>query len=482
MAKDRRTKIVSKKHLARLERERRQVRIITGIAIVVIVAVVAMIIYGVLGQTVLLSRSPIVKLGDQSVTTREFQLRVRIARQQLISQYFQYMQYAQMFGIQDPLNDPSFSQYFTQITTQLDTPTEIGNTVLSQLEENLFNRQYAKQNGINVTTEEVDKAIHEGFGYYPDGTPTSTLTPTEIVYPTLSATQLDLVPPTATETLIPSPTVESSATPTITPTLDLTQTPTLEPTTTATLLPSPAPTDTPTLIPTITLTPTITPTETPYTLVGFQAEYQRVFKDYKKLGMTESDFRLIFFEDRLYHDKIYAIITANTSHTQEQVWARHILVADETTAKTVLSLLAAGSKFNTLAATYSTDTGSKDKGGDLGWFGKGAMVAEFETAAFSLKVGEISQPVKSQYGYHIIQVLGHEIRPLTDAEYKTLTDNLYQDWLTKTKTAAGSDLKVFDYWTARIPNDPTIASVQSDLGTQAAQTQIALPTETPTPK
>lgn len=87
-----------------------------------------------------------------------------------------------------------------------------------------------------------------------------------------------------------------------------------------------------------------------------------------------------------------------------QVRASHILVADEATAKDVKKKLAAGEKFEDLAKEYSTDPGSGQKGGDLGWFGKDAMVKEFEDAAFKLKEGEVSEPVKSEFGYHIIKV------------------------------------------------------------------------------
>jgi foldase protein PrsA len=83
--------------------------------------------------------------------------------------------------------------------------------------------------------------------------------------------------------------------------------------------------------------------------------------------------------------------------------ARHILVADEATAKEVKSKLDAGGKFEDLAKEYSTD-GSKDQGGELGWFGPGAMVPEFEEAAYAAEINAISEPVQSQFGFHIIQV------------------------------------------------------------------------------
>jgi foldase protein PrsA len=88
----------------------------------------------------------------------------------------------------------------------------------------------------------------------------------------------------------------------------------------------------------------------------------------------------------------------------EQVQARHILVPDLATANKVEAALKAGGNFADLAKQYSTDPGSKDKGGELGLFRRGQMVPSFDAAAFSLPVNAISPPVKSPFGYHIIQV------------------------------------------------------------------------------
>jgi len=88
---------------------------------------------------------------------------------------------------------------------------------------------------------------------------------------------------------------------------------------------------------------------------------------------------------------------------EEQVRARHILVETEDEAKKVKGKLDAGEDFADLAKEYSLDD-SKDSGGELGFFSKGNMVKEFEDAAFSLDTNEISEPVKSEFGYHIIQL------------------------------------------------------------------------------
>ncbi|WP_350300912.1 peptidylprolyl isomerase [Peribacillus frigoritolerans] len=90
----------------------------------------------------------------------------------------------------------------------------------------------------------------------------------------------------------------------------------------------------------------------------------------------------------------------------EQVEASHILVEDEKTAKKVAKEIEDGGDFAKLAAEYSTDTETADNGGSLGYFGKGDMVEEFENVAFDLDINKVSDPVKSEYGYHIIKVTG----------------------------------------------------------------------------
>jgi len=109
-------------------------------------------------------------------------------------------------------------------------------------------------------------------------------------------------------------------------------------------------------------------------------------------------------------DEVLAYFEKNlpTYDVPEQVRASHILVDDLETAQEVRRLLDEGGNFADLAAIYSTDTGTKSNGGDLGWFGRGQMVAEFEDAVFGMEVGEVSQPVSTQYGYHIIELTGYE--------------------------------------------------------------------------
>jgi parvulin-like peptidyl-prolyl isomerase len=88
-----------------------------------------------------------------------------------------------------------------------------------------------------------------------------------------------------------------------------------------------------------------------------------------------------------------------------KVKASHILVEKQSQALKVLEELKAGADFRELAKKYSTCPSGK-KGGDLGQFGRGQMARAFEQAAFALKTGQVSEPVKTQFGYHIIKRTG----------------------------------------------------------------------------
>jgi len=84
----------------------------------------------------------------------------------------------------------------------------------------------------------------------------------------------------------------------------------------------------------------------------------------------------------------------------------HILVEKHSEAIILLERIQKGEKFGKLAKEFSLDSGSAKRDGSLGYFGRGKMVKEFEKSAFSLQPGQISEPVKTQYGYHIIKRLG----------------------------------------------------------------------------
>lgn len=123
-------------------------------------------------------------------------------------------------------------------------------------------------------------------------------------------------------------------------------------------------------------------------------------------------------------DEAYAQYVEKTKN-QEEVRARHILVNSEDEAKKVAAKLKAGAAFDTVATRMSTDKSSAERGGDLGYFTKEKMVSEFSEVAFDLRPGDVSAPVKSDFGWHIIKVEDRrkvKLRPMEEVQEQLKAD------------------------------------------------------------
>lgn len=144
-------------------------------------------------------------------------------------------------------------------------------------------------------------------------------------------------------------------------------------------------------------------------------EQKEVKAQWKELGIDEKYVKEQMIEVMLYMQKFEEEIMKEVDkkskayydenkdeYLKDKIRASHILVEKEETAKDILKKINAGEDFSELAKEHSTGP-SGPNGGDLGIFGKGQMVPEFEKASFALKIGEVSEPVKTQFGYHIIK-------------------------------------------------------------------------------
>lgn len=134
-----------------------------------------------------------------------------------------------------------------------------------------------------------------------------------------------------------------------------------------------------------------------------------------------------------------ALMTSESALKPEEpiVRASHILVDDEKEAKSIYDQLKKGANFASLAKSKSKD-GSAAKGGDLGYFVKGMMVTEFENAAFSTKVGKISAPVKSQFGYHIIKVTDSTVFGKLTAKSTKMKTAEFNDMISNLQSSVSS--------------------------------------------
>ena len=418
-------RVHTKKHLARMEKEHRQKKALLISLIAILGAIVLVVIYGLLNDSVLKPKKAVARVNGDVITVDQFVKRVKYERFSLVQSFLQYSlsQWAYFFQSQ-----------LLNVQNQLDDYVQFGSDTLDTMITEKIVAQKAAELGITVSEAEVDTYIQENFGYYANGTPTPA--PTEKIYPTstLSRTQMALITATPIPTAIPTEVITATATMESTPS-------------------EVAPTETPTENPTATEIP---PTPTQYTYEGFQGLYSTMVANVgTQTGYTDAEFRE-YVKGILLQKKVFDALTKDIGSEQEMVWARHILVKTEPEAKLILTKLSEGEDWTTLAAKFSTDTSNNTNGGDLGWFGKGQMVQEFEDAAYALKIGEISQPVKTEFGYHIIQVLGHENRILNSSELSTIKSAAYSKIIKAAKDSA--TIKKYNIWASVVPSEPSIPS------------------------
>lgn len=380
------------------EANRRVLIGLAGVGVLLLLIILA----GVIQELVIKPRQPVATVNGQNIGLQDYQKQVEFS-------WYQQLQSGQA------VSDPQSS----------------GLQVLDEMIDIRLLREQAQQRGITVTDAEINKVIEEAFGFY-------------------------------RETPTPFPT----STPNLTATAVATATP-------------------PTPTPTGTITPTATPlpTSTPISEQAYQDEFKRYIDSANAAaGYTEADFRKLA-EYSLLRQKLYDAVTADVPTTAEQIRVSHILIAvrtaeptpqptatpgpDATAAPTaepgatatptpaptlaprteeealalaqdIKKRLDAGEDFKALAVQYSDDSGSKATGGELGWYARGqGFVQEFEDAAFALQPGQISEPVKTQFGYHIIRV--EERDPNRELDAYTLSQNkqtAFDTWLTDIRNAA----------------------------------------------
>ncbi|MBE0699576.1 MAG: SurA N-terminal domain-containing protein, partial [Anaerolineaceae bacterium] len=168
MAKKPNSKVLTKKHMVRLERERIQQRYLVIGSIVVIVLVFGFILYGVLDQTVFKQMRPVAKVGNETITSGDFINEVRFDRFRTIQQLSSFTA--------DPSMLQFFGSYIQQIGSKLLSPTVLGQSVLDSMIEDILVSNEAKKLNIQLTDKEIDQEMQQQFGFFENGTLTPTVT------------------------------------------------------------------------------------------------------------------------------------------------------------------------------------------------------------------------------------------------------------------------------------------------------------------
>ena len=319
-------------------------------------------------------------------------------------------------------------------------------------------------------------------------TDTSTVTDTASVSEreALTATEAVTVPETVTTTPVVSATGSVTTGAEITAATDMTDSAVITPVGVTTATAGVTETTGVTITPTDVPTPEPLPTRAVLTDTGYTEGLTALQEDLDlAAGMSLAEYREVV-RARLLSDKVSeAIGEQEVAATEEQVHARHILLnviepsaepaaTPEPTAEgapaptptpaprseaeaialatELRDRILAGEKFEDIAAQYSNDTSNAQSGGDLGWFGRGAMVAAFEEAAFALPIGQISEPITTSFGVHLIEVLEKDpARTLDEQTLAQKRQEAYQTWLQEQINAAKIERP--EDLTSRLPRD-----------------------------
>ncbi|MDQ3539381.1 MAG: peptidyl-prolyl cis-trans isomerase, partial [Chloroflexota bacterium] len=192
--------------------------------------------------------------------------------------------------------------------------------------------------------------------------------------------------------------------------------------------------------------------------------------------LSMSDFKQLYVVPQVVRTRVDHEITSYVPQIADQVRAQHILVGTEELAGQLYEQATGGADFGQLARTNSTDTTTAATGGQLGWFTQQELAPPLAEAAFSLQPGEISQPVQTEFGWHIVRVLERQDdRPLTTAQYQLAKDKAVESWLQQQRDQASISTD------AEVEPSPTPAQFAppADAPTPEPPTPEASPVATP---
>jgi parvulin-like peptidyl-prolyl isomerase len=359
----------------------------------------------------------IADVDGEKVRTDTYQKYVKFLRGQAVARAQQLQQQKQQFG-----DDPSLAQFRTLIDQNIQQALAQAESASAQALETLIDhvliKKEAAQRNLVVSeqalNDEIQRNVANGKNYVTE--PQATATAAAAITATANAA----AQPTPTPSPTPTTTVEVTATAN---TVNAVPTPTAAP------------------LPTDALPHIMTPDE-------FKLEYQNLQTNLNRgIGWSEDEYKEFVRVDILRR-RLQDIYAATVPTTTEQIHARHILLETKEQADGVLTRLKNGEAFEKLAAELSKDNSNKDKGGDLGWFPREQMVKPFEDAAFALKqANELSQPISTTFGYHIIQLLEGPAQHEFDAATLRQKQNLaLTNWLSDRKDALKKEGKLLTYY------------------------------------
>lgn len=401
-----------KRRVPRRDIEARRQRLLRwGVAAAGLITLV-ILVGGILYENVIKPNQTLASVGAETITREEYW---KWRANELYEQARQYLDFAQFVGPDQQGQYQALAQQALAQAPEVWGSTDVAAPSLQAMIEDQIYLQGLDDFGLEMTPNEVETFALNRFA--PPGAPLIPPSPT----PTYTSERAAMVTSTA-EALL--------ATPVATP---LAGTPLAGTPVAGTPITASAFSGTPGATP-LAAVPTIPPaTPDPVqSRATAEAGYGQFAAEYFGLAhLSREDFERLIVAPALAQQKITDALAAEIGQSAPQVHAAHILVPTREEAAAARARVAdGGERFAAVAMEVSTDEGTAGNGGDLGWFTRQEMVAPFAEAAFSLEPGAISEPVATEFGWHVIRVEESDPdRPLTDVQINRLRQAAVDRWL-----------------------------------------------------
>ncbi len=450
-----------RRRISRREREaRRQRQLRWGIGIAAALAVLVLLVFSV-NDYIVKPRKVLASINGTEIQRRDYW---KYRSMTLINQASQYQQFANFVqGDQQT----QYLQLAAQARQELDTvwgSTDVDDATLEQMVDGQVFLKNLDSFNLNISEQDVNDYVVRRFG--PSNSALAQPSPSPTLIPERAAWATATAAASTAEALRNAPVPTSAPLPGA-PGANPPSSAAIPTNIPGTTVPSPA---------TSVATPVAASTAPAGTPGAAEAESTAVanfdqFKDatFKTAHMSRKDYDRLIVRPDLAREKVTAAIDAQVGQAAEQVHAAHILVDTEDLARSIHDQVTKpAANFEQVAREQSTDQSTRANGGDLGWFTRVEVVPSFADAAFALQPGQISEPVKSQFGWHVIKVYDHaRNRAMTDEQIDKVKSARVDAWLAERKAEMKID--------ADIDPTPTPAAAQFEAPADAP------PPPTPTP-
>ena len=431
---------VRKRRVPRREIEARRLRLLRwGVAAAGLITLV-IIAGGVIYENVLKPNQALASVGSETITRQDYW---KARTNDLYEQAQQYLDFAQFVGPDQRGQYEALAQQSLAQAPDVWGSTDVDETSLGQMIDDRLYLQGLDDLELAITPEEIDTFALNRFA--PPGAPLIAPSPT----PTYTAERAEIATSTAAALL---------TTPLATPLAGrpVSGTPAAGTPAGGTPVASPfAISGTPGATPLAEI-PTVPPATPNPAEARATAEvgYAQFAEEFFALAhLSPEDYERLIVAPALARQKVSDALGAEIGQSAPQVNAAHILLPTQEAAEAARARVAAGEAFATVASEVSTDQGTAGNGGDLGWFTRAEMVPAFAETAFSLEPGTVSEPVETEFGWHIIQVTESDPdRPLTDIQINRLQQVVVDRWLEEQRATAAV--------TSTLPPTPTPFAAQ----------------------